>query len=99
MQDPSIRQHPSGHPRSPLWYLRRVSGENCPMNDIGPYSNYRLTVRLELANRPGMFAQVAATLAAEGANLGAVDLVSATADRMIRDVTFDVRDETHGDRV
>lgn len=69
------------------------------MNDIGPYSNYRLTVRLELANRPGMFAQVAATLAAEGANLGAVDLVSATADRMIRDVTFDVRDETHGDRV
>jgi malate dehydrogenase (oxaloacetate-decarboxylating) len=69
------------------------------MNDIGPYSNYRLTVRLELANKPGMFAQVAATLAEEGANLGAVDLVSATANRMIRDVTFDVRDEAHGDQV
>jgi malate dehydrogenase (oxaloacetate-decarboxylating) len=69
------------------------------MNDIGPYSNYRLTVRLELANKPGMFAHVAAVLAEEGANLGAVDLASATADRMVRDVTFDVRDEAHGERV
>lgn len=69
------------------------------MNDIGPYSNYRLTVRLELANKPGMFAKVAAALADEGANLGALDLVSATAERMVRDVTFDVRDEAHGERV
>jgi malate dehydrogenase (oxaloacetate-decarboxylating) len=69
------------------------------MNDIGPYSNYRLTVRLRLANKPGMFANVAAVLAMEGANLGAVDIVSATADAMIRDVTFDVRDESHGERV
>jgi malate dehydrogenase (oxaloacetate-decarboxylating) len=69
------------------------------MNDIGPYSNYRLTVRLELANKPGMFAKVASVLAEEGANLGAVDLASATAERMVRDVTFDVRDEAHGERV
>ena len=69
------------------------------MNDIGPYSNYRLTVRLQLANKPGMFAKVASALAEEGANLGAVDLASATADEMVRDVTFDVRDEAHGERV
>jgi malate dehydrogenase (oxaloacetate-decarboxylating) len=69
------------------------------MNDLGPYSNYRLTVRLELANKPGMFAKVASALAEEGANLGAVDLASATAERMVRDVTFDVRDEAHGERV
>lgn len=69
------------------------------MTDIGPYSNYRLTARLELANRPGMFANVAAILAQSGANLGAVDIVSATADRMVRDVTFDVRDEGHGEQV
>ncbi len=69
------------------------------MEDIGPYSNYRLTVRLELFNKPGVFAQVARLLADEGANLGAVDLVSATAERMVRDVTFDVRDEAHGERV
>ena len=69
------------------------------MTDIGPYSNYRLTVRLELANTPGMFAKVAAVLAEEGANLGAVDIVSATADRMVPDVTFDVQSEAHGEKV
>ncbi|HJU05790.1 MAG TPA: NAD-dependent malic enzyme [Nitrospiraceae bacterium] len=69
------------------------------MPEIGPYSNYRLTVRLELANRPGMFARVATVLAEEGANLGAVDIVSAAADTMVRDVTFDVLTEEHGERV
>src|SRR5262245_36216678 len=69
------------------------------MVDIGPYSDYRLTVRLELANKPGMFARVAAALAEEGANLGAVDIVSATKTRMVRDVTFDVKNERHGEQV
>ena len=69
------------------------------MRDIGPYSNYRLTVRLELANKPGIFARVAALLAEEQANLGAVDLVSATKTRMIRDITFDVQNEEHGEKV
>ena len=69
------------------------------MAEIGPYSNYRLTVRLELANKPGIFARVAALLAEEAANLGAVDLVSATKSRMVRDVTFDVHNEAHGERV
>ncbi len=69
------------------------------MVDIGPYSNYRLTARIELANKPGMFARVAAVLAEEGANLGAVDIVSATKTRMVRDVTFDVKNESHGHAV
>jgi malate dehydrogenase (oxaloacetate-decarboxylating) len=68
-------------------------------DDTGPYSNYRLTARLALANKPGMFAKVAALLAEEGANLGAVDIVSANADWMIRDVTFDVQNEPHGEAV
>src|SRR5512147_2801689 len=69
------------------------------MTDNGPYSNYRLTVRLELANKPGMFAKVVAVLAEEGANVGAVDIVSATADRMVRDLTIDVQNEVHGEKV
>lgn len=64
-----------------------------------PFSNYRLTVRLALVNRPGMFAKVAMALAEEGANLGAVDIVSATPETMVRDVTFDVQTEEHGERV
>ncbi|MDK2743930.1 MAG: NAD-dependent malic enzyme [Nitrospira sp.] len=69
------------------------------MREIGPYSNYRLTVRLELANKPGIFARVAGLLAEEQANLGAVDLVSATKTRMVRDITFDVQSEEHGEKV
>jgi malate dehydrogenase (oxaloacetate-decarboxylating) len=69
------------------------------MNDSGPYSNYRLTVRLELANKPGVFARVAALLAEEQANLGAVDIVSATKICMVRDVTFDAQSEAHGKQV
>jgi malate dehydrogenase (oxaloacetate-decarboxylating) len=69
------------------------------MREIGPYSNYRLTVRLELANRPGMFAKVATVLAEERANLGAVDIVSAAPDKIVRDVTFDVQTEEHGEHV
>ncbi|MGH7182330.1 MAG: NAD-dependent malic enzyme [Nitrospiraceae bacterium] len=69
------------------------------MNDTGPYSNYRLTVRLKLANKPGMFARVIAVLAEEGANVGAVDIASATADYMVRDLTIDVQNEAHGEKV
>ena len=69
------------------------------MTEFGPYSNYRLTVRLELANTPGVFARVAALLAEEQANLGAVDLVSATKVRMVRDITFDAQSEAHGEHV
>lgn len=69
------------------------------MREIGPYSNYRLTVRLELANKPGIFARVAALLAEEQANLGAVDIVSATKTRIVRDITFDVQSEQHGEKV
>lgn len=69
------------------------------MKDLEPYSNYRMTVRLEIRNQPGMFARVATILAEEGANLGAVDIVSAGRSTMVRDVTFDVQSEGHGKRV
>lgn len=69
------------------------------MTDDDSRSHYQLTVRLELANRPGVFARVTALLAEEEANLGAVDLISATGSRMVRDITFDVPSETHGERV
>ena len=54
------------------------------MTDSEPYSNYRLTVRLELANRPGMFAKVAAVLAEEGANLANMPGVLASSRRTVK---------------
>ena len=73
---------------------RKVSPE-----DGGPYSNYRMAVRLELTQRPGVFAQLATALAEEGASVGAVDLISASKKTVVRDVTFDAQSEEHGERI
>src|SRR5438045_4282031 len=60
---------------------------------------YRLVIRLEIDNRPGMFAEVARTIAARGGSLGAIDLVEATRTKHVRDVTVDVPDEATGERL
>ncbi len=57
---------------------------------------YRLIFRLEIANRPGMFAQVATTIGKRGCSLGAIDLVEATPEIHVRDVTVDAPDERTG---
>ena len=57
---------------------------------------YRLVFRLEIDNRPGMFATVATTIAARGCSLGAIDLVEATPAIHVRDVTVDAPDERTG---
>ena len=57
---------------------------------------YRLVFRLEIANRPGMFARVATTVGARGCSLGAIDLVEATPAVHVRDVTVDCPDERTG---
>ncbi|MCA9471219.1 MAG: NAD-dependent malic enzyme [Nitrospira sp.] len=79
--------------------LNRRKRKGVSAVDSGPYSNYRMAVRLELAQQPGVFAQLATALAEEGASVGAVDLISATKTTVIRDVTFDAQSEEHGDRV
>ena len=79
--------------------LERRKRKKVSPEDSGPYSNYRMAVRLELTQRPGVFAQLATALAEEGASVGAVDLISATKKTVVRDVTFDAQSEDHGERV
>src|SRR5262245_26459890 len=69
------------------------------MRDKEPYHDYRMTVRVEIPNEPGQFAELATTLAREGASLGAIDIVKATRTKMIRDITFDAQSEAHADRI
>ncbi len=68
------------------------------MSDSPSPASFKMTVRVALDNRPGVFAQVAAALAEEGANLGAVDMVTADAEQIVRDITFEVQNETDGTR-
>ncbi len=57
---------------------------------------FRMTFRLEIANRPGMFAQVASAIGQRGCSLGAIDLVDATSQVHVRDVTVDCPSERAG---
>jgi malate dehydrogenase (oxaloacetate-decarboxylating) len=68
------------------------------MNDQ-PYCDYRMTVRVEIPNQPGQFARLATLLAEEGANLGAIDIVEAGRDKIVRDITFDAQSEAHANNV
>ena len=60
---------------------------------------HRLIFRLEIANLPGMFAQVARVVGEHGCSLGAIDLVEATPQLHVRDVTVDAPDEETGTRL
>lgn len=67
--------------------------------DQEPYCDFRMTVRIEIPNQPGQFAKLATMLAEEGANLGAIDIVEVRRNRMVRDITFDARSDSHANQI
>src|SRR5919199_2687074 len=62
-------------------------------------ASYSFTMRLELPQRAGSFAQVAAAIGQEGAMLGAIDLVRVDRGQVVRDVTVACVDAGHAERV
>ena len=64
-----------------------------------PSAQYSVTLRVEIAHRPGMLGKVAAAIGAAGGVIGAVDMVEAGADRTVRDMTVDVADPVQWDRL
>ncbi len=60
-----------------------------------PGPSYSITIRLEIENRIGMFAQIANTISSAGGDLGAVDIVRTERGKIIRDITVNARDESH----
>jgi malate dehydrogenase (oxaloacetate-decarboxylating) len=66
---------------------------------IAPSASYSLTVRLEIRNRPGMLGRVASAIGEAGGDIGAVDLVESTRDRIVRDLTIKARDSVHGQQI
>ncbi len=66
---------------------------------LQPSASYSFTMRIELRQLPGAFAQVAAAIGSEGAILGAIDLVRVDKGGVTRDVTVACVDAAHGERV
>src|SRR5919202_4013173 len=62
-------------------------------------ASYSFTMRLELPQRAGSFARVAAAIGEEGAMLGAIDLVRIDRGQVVRDVTVACVDAAHSERV
>ncbi len=60
---------------------------------ITPSAQYSLTIRIEIAHRPGMLGQVASAIGKAGGIIGAVDLIEVTEDTLLRDITVDAADQ------
>jgi malate dehydrogenase (oxaloacetate-decarboxylating) len=63
---------------------------------ITPSASYSLTVRAAIKNRPGMLGLVTSAIGEAGGDIRAVDLVELVKDVIVRDLTINARDETHG---
>src|SRR3954453_20528023 len=66
---------------------------------LQPSASYSFTMRIELRQTPGAFAAVASAIGAQGAMLGAIDLVRVDQRGVTRDVTIACVDAAHGERV
>ncbi len=64
-----------------------------------PSASYSMTVRLEIRNRPGMLGKVTSAMSRAGADIGAIDLVQSNPEWRVRDITFNARDDKHGEQV
>jgi len=64
-----------------------------------PTVAYSFAMRLNYPNQIGMFARIIQAIGASGGDLGAVDIVSADAKQMTRDVSVRAHDEAHQERI
>lgn len=69
------------------------------MVDLTPNSSFSLTLRLQIPNRVGMFANVTHAIAASGGNLGQIDLIEQTRQLSIRDITVDAASTEHAETI
>ncbi len=76
-----------------------MNREKPSMKHIRPSPSYSLTLRLEIINKIGMLGRVISTIGKAGGDMGAVDLVDAKRDRIIRDLTVNCRNEGHGHNI
>ena len=60
-----------------------------------PNASNSITVRLRLTNKPGTLAQATSTIGEMGGNIGAIDIVHAHQDVLIRDITINTRSDQH----
>ncbi|MBI2846896.1 MAG: NAD-dependent malic enzyme [Chloroflexi bacterium] len=61
--------------------------------------SYTLTARLEIVNKVGMIGKVTSAIGKAGGDIGAIDLVEITKEKVVRDISFAAKDQEHGQEI
>jgi malate dehydrogenase (oxaloacetate-decarboxylating) len=64
-----------------------------------PSAQYSITLRVEIAHRPGMLGKVASAIGEAGGTIGAVDLVQVEGEHTVRDITVATAEESEWARL
>lgn len=64
-----------------------------------PSPSYSITIRTEIENRIGKFSQIANAISSTGGDIGAIDIVRAEKEKIVRDITVNARDEEHEKKI
>ena len=64
-----------------------------------PTEGYSITLRLRLANKPGVLGLVTSTIGAAGGSIGAIDIVEAGFDQLVRDITIATGNDQHAKEI
>jgi malate dehydrogenase (oxaloacetate-decarboxylating) len=59
----------------------------------------RITLRVRLRNKPGVLADLIHRIGKGGGNIGAIDIVQPGTECIVRDITIDISDEAHEQRL
>jgi malate dehydrogenase (oxaloacetate-decarboxylating) len=64
-----------------------------------PSASYSLTLRVKIRNLPGMLGKITSLIGSHGGDIGAIDIAGFEKDHIIRDITVNVGDASHGDNI
>ena len=64
-----------------------------------PSASYSVTIRVQIANQPGMLGKVTSAIGEAGGDIGAIDLVEVGGQTITRDITCKASDEAHAERI
>ncbi len=67
--------------------------------NLTPSEGYSLTLRVRLANRPGMLGKLTSAIGVAGGNIGAVDIVEVGTGQLVRDITVAASSVQHGEEI
>jgi len=68
-------------------------------NNPTPNASYSLTLRVKIHNKPGKLGEITTAIGRAGGDIGAIDIVSAGKDFLIRDITVNGYSEQHDEEI